>query len=101
LTDAVTCFASLNDSKVKRSVDKSIAVCEIDPAAEWDQTVMLSMCLRRVGRSDEVGCGVRGRGGNIAGFVVLQPEMLICGVVPNVIVMEGEEFHEEAAVLEA
>ncbi len=101
MTDAVACFASLNDSKVERSVDKSVAVCEIDPAVEWDQTVMLSMGLRRVGRSDEVGCGVRGRGDNITGFVVLQPETLICGIVPNVIVMEGEEFHEEAAVLEA
>ncbi len=102
MTDAVACFASLNDSKVERSVDESVAVCEIDPAAEWDQTVTLSMGLRRVGRSDEVGCGVRGRGSNnIAGVVVLQPEMLICGVVPNVIVMEGEEFHKEAAVLEA
>jgi hypothetical protein len=101
LTDAVACFASLNDSKVERSVDESVAVCEIDPAVEWDQTVTLSMGLRRVGRSDEVGCGVRGRGGDIAGVVVLQPEMLICGIVPNVIVMEGEKFHKEAAVLEA
>ncbi len=82
-------------------MDKSVAVCEIDPAAEWDQTVMLSMGLRRVGRLDEVGCSVRGRGGDIAGFVVLQPETLICGIVPNVIMMEGEEFHEEVAVLEA
>ncbi len=48
-----------------------------------------------------MGCGVRGRGGNIAVFVVLQPETLICGVVPNVIVMEGEEFHKEAVALEA
>jgi hypothetical protein len=82
-------------------VNESVAVCEIDPAAEWDQTVMLSMGLRLVGRSDEVGCGIRGRGGNITGVVVLQPESLICGVVPNVIVMEGDEFYKEAAVLEA
>ncbi len=101
MTDAVTCFASLNDSKVKRSVDESVAVCEVGPAAEWDQTMTLSMGLRCVGRLDEVGCGVRGRGGNIAGVVVLQPETLICGIVLNVIMMEGEEFYEEAAILEA
>ncbi len=46
-------------------------------------------------------CGKRCGGGNIAGFVVLQPEMLICCIVPNVIVMECEEFHKEAAILEA
>jgi hypothetical protein len=101
LTDAVACFASLNDRKIERSMDKSVAVCEINPAAEWDQTVTLSMGLTRVGRSEEVSCGIRGRGGSIAGFVVLQPETLICGIVPNVIVMEGEEFHKEAAILEA
>ncbi len=101
MTDAIACFASSNDSKVERSVDESIAVCEVYPASERDQAVTLSMGLRRVGRLDEVGCGVRGRCGNIAGVVVLQPEMLICGVVLNVIVMEGEEFHEEAAILEA
>ncbi len=82
-------------------MDESVTVCEVGPVAEWDQTVMLSMGLRRVGRLDEVGCGVRGRGGDITGVVVLQPETLICGVVLNVIMMEGKEFHEEAAVLEA
>ncbi len=101
MTDAIACFASFNDSKVKRSVDESIAVCEVYPALEWDQAVTLSMGLRRVGRLDEVGCGVRGRCGNIARVVILQPETLICGIVPNVIVMEDEEFHEEVAVLEA
>ncbi len=48
-----------------------------------------------------MGCGERCGAGNIAGFVVLQPEMLICCVVPNVFMMESEEFHKEAAVLEA
>jgi hypothetical protein len=46
-------------------------------------------------------CGERRGGGNIAGFAVLQPETLIRCVVPNVIVMECEEFHKEAAILEA
>jgi hypothetical protein len=48
-----------------------------------------------------MGCGKRRGGGDIAGFVVLQPEMLICCIVPNVFMMECEEFHKEAAVLEA
>jgi hypothetical protein len=48
-----------------------------------------------------MGCGEKRGGGNIAGFVVLQPEKLVCCVVPNVFMMECEEFHKEAAVLEA
>ena len=94
-------FLGLNDSKVERSVDECVAVCEIDPAAEWDQTVMLSMGLGSIGRLDEVGCGVWGRSCNIAGCMVLQPKTLIDGVVPDVVMMKGEEFHKEAAILEA
>ncbi len=45
-------------------------------------------------------CGKGRGGGDIAGFVVLQSEMLICCVVPNVVVMECDEFHKEAAILE-
>ncbi len=48
-----------------------------------------------------MGCGERCGGGDIAGFVVLQPETLIFHVVPNVFMMECEEFHKQAAVLEA
>ncbi len=48
-----------------------------------------------------MGCGKRCGGGNIPGFVVLQPETLICCIVLNVFMMECEEFHKEAAVLEA
>ncbi len=48
-----------------------------------------------------MGCGKMRGGGNIAGCVVLQPETLICRVVPNVFMMECEEFHKEEAVLEA
>jgi hypothetical protein len=81
-------------------MDKCVSVCEIDPAAEWDQTVTLSMGLGSIGRLDEVGCGLQGRGCNIAGCMVLQPKMLIDGIVPNVIMMKGEEFHKEAAILE-
>jgi hypothetical protein len=33
--------------------------------------------------------------------MVLQPEALIDGIVSNVIVMKGEEFNKEAAVLKA
>ncbi len=101
MADAVACFAGLNNGKVKRSVDECVAVCEIDPAVEWDQTVTLSMGLGSIGRSDEVGCGVWGRCCDIAGCMVLQPKMLIDGVVPDVVVMTGEEFHKEVAVLEA
>ncbi len=101
MADAVACFAGLNNGKVQRSVDECVAVCEIDPAAEWDQTMTLSMGLGSIRRLDEVGCGVWGRGCNIAGCMVLQPKMLIDGIVPNVVVMKGEEFHKEAAVLEA
>ncbi len=101
MADVVACFAGLNDGKVKRSVDECVAVCEIDPVAEWDQTMRLSMGLRSIGRSDEVGWGVWGRGCDIAGYMVLQPQLLIDGIVPNVIVMSGEEFHKEAAILEA
>ncbi len=101
MADAVACFAGLNIGKVKRSVDECVAVCDIDPAAEWDQTVMLSISLGSIGRSDEVGCGVWGRGCDIAGCMVLQPKTLIDGIVPDVNVMKSEEFHKEAAVLEA
>jgi hypothetical protein len=82
-------------------MNESVAVSEIDPALEWDQTVMLGMILGCVGRTYQMCCGERRGGGNISGFVVLQPEMLIPCVVPNVIVMECEEFYKEAAILEA
>jgi hypothetical protein len=81
-------------------VDECV-VCEINPAPEWDQTVMLSMRLGSIGWPDEMCCGVWGRSGNIACSVVLQPDALIDGIVLNVIVMKGEEFNKEAAVLEA
>ncbi len=61
----------------------------------------LSMGLGSIGRSDEVGCSIWGRSYDIAGCMVLQPKTLIGGVVPDVVVMKGEEFHKEAAVLEA
>jgi hypothetical protein len=101
LADAVACFAGLNNGKVERSMDECVAVCEIDPAAEWDQTMTLSMGLRSIGRSDEVGCGVWGRSCDIAGCMVLQPKTLIDGILPDVVVMKGEEFYKETAVLEA
>jgi hypothetical protein len=101
LADAVACFANLNDNKVKRSVDECVAVCEIDPAVERDQILMHSMGLGSIGRSDELDCGVWGKGCNIAGCMVLQLKALIDGILPDVIVMKGDEFHKEAAVLEA
>jgi hypothetical protein len=101
LTDSVTCLVSPNNSKVEWSVNESVAVSEIDPALERDQTVTLGMILGCVGRTYQMCCGKRRGGGNIAGFVVLQPETLICCIVPNVIVMECEEFYKEAAILEA
>ncbi len=82
-------------------MDECVAVCEIDPAAEWDQTVMLSLCLGSIGRSDEVGCGVWGRSWGIAGCMVLQPKTLIDGIVLDVVMMKGEKFYKKAAVLEA
>jgi hypothetical protein len=95
------CLASPDNSKVKWSVNESVAVSEIDPALERDQTVMLGMILGCVGRTYQMCCGKRRGSGDIARFVVLQPETLICCVVPNVIVMECEEFHKEVAILEA
>ncbi len=92
---------SPDNSKVKWFVNESVAVSEIDPALEQDQTVTLEMILGCVGRTYQMCCSERHEGGDIAGFVVLQPETLICCVVPNVIVMECEEFHKEAAILEA
>ncbi len=82
-------------------MNERVAVSEIDPASEQDQTVTLGMILGCVGRTYQMCCGKRRGGGNITGFVVLQPETLIRCVVPNVIVMECEEFHKEAAFLEA
>ncbi len=82
-------------------MNESVAVSEIDPALERDQTVTLGMILGCVGRTYQMCCGKRRGGGNIPGFVVLQPETLIRCVVLNVIVMKCEEFHKEAAILEA
>ena len=82
-------------------MNESVAVSEIDPASERDQTMMLGMILRCVGRTYQMCCGKRRGGGNIARFVVLQLEALIRGIVLNVIMMDGEEFHKEPAVLEA
>jgi hypothetical protein len=82
-------------------MNESVAMSEIDPASERDQTVMLGMILGCVGRMYQMCCGKRRGGGDITGFVVLQPETLIHCIVPNVIVMECEEFHKKAAVLEA
>ncbi len=101
LADAVTCLTRLDNGKVERSVDECVAVCEINPAPEWDQTVTLSVRLGSIRWPDEMCCGVWGRSGNIACSVVLQPEALIDSVVLNVIVMKGEEFDKEVAVLEA
>jgi hypothetical protein len=99
LADLAACFAGLNDSNGERSIDECVAVCEIDPAAEWDQTVTLSMGLGSIGRLDDVGCGIWGRGCDITGCMVLQPKKLIDSIVLNVVVMKGEEFHKEVAVL--
>ncbi len=82
-------------------MNESVAVSEIDPASERDQTVTLGMILGCVGRTYQMCCGERRGGGDIAGFVVLQPETLSRCVLPNVIVMECEEFHKEAAILDA
>jgi hypothetical protein len=101
LADAVTCLMRLDDGKVERSVDECVAVCEINPAPEWDQTVMLSLRLGSIGWPDEMCCSIWDRSGNNACSVVLQPEALIDGVVLNVIVMKGEEFDKEATILEA
>ncbi len=48
-----------------------------------------------------MGCDIRGGCGDIAGIVVLQPKMLICRIVMDVVVVEDKEFHKEATVLEA
>jgi hypothetical protein len=101
LADAVTCLTRLDDGKVKRSVDECVAVCEINPALEWDQTVMLSVRLGSIGWPDEMCCGVWGRSGNVACSMALQPKALIDGVVSNVIVMKGEKNDKEVAILEA
>jgi hypothetical protein len=101
LADAVMCLTRLDDGKVERSVDECVAVCEINPAPKWDQTVMLSVRLGSIGWPDEMCCSVWDRSGNIACSMVLQPEALIDGIVSNVIVMKGEEFDKEAAILEA
>jgi hypothetical protein len=101
LADAVTCLICLDDGKVERSVDECVAVCEINPAPERDQTVTLSVRLGSIGWPDEMCCGIWGRSGNVACSMVLQSEALIDGVVSNVIVMKGKEFDKKAAVLEA
>jgi hypothetical protein len=101
LADAVTCLTHLDDGKVERSVDECVAVYEINPVPEWDQTVTLSVRLGSIQWPDEMCCGIWGRSGKIACSVVLQPEALIDGIVLNVIVMKGQEFDKEAAVLEA
>ncbi len=60
-----------------------------------------SVRLGSIGWPDEMCCGVWGRSGDIACSVVLQPEALNDGIVSNVIMMKGEEFDKEAAILEA
>ncbi len=82
-------------------MDECVAVCEINPAPEWDQAVMLSVRLGSIGWPDEMCCGIWGRSGDIACSVVLHAEALIDGVVSNVIAMKGEEYDKEVAVLEA
>ncbi len=49
LADAVTCLMCLKNGKVERSEDECVAVCEINPAPEWDQTVTISVRLESIG----------------------------------------------------
>jgi hypothetical protein len=93
LTDTVARLARPNSSKVEWSVDEVVTVSEMDPASERDQTMMLGVILGCVRGMYQMYCGKRRGGGDIERFVVLQPEALICGIVPDVIMMDSIEFY--------
>ncbi len=101
LQDAVVCFVAIHYSKVEWAVSVGVGVGEIQPPPKWNQFLLCSKSFGCVRRTDEVSLSGQRWGGVIAEVVMLKPVLLINGIKPNVVLIQGVKLDKETAVLEA
>jgi hypothetical protein len=89
---AVACFAAVNGSKLKQTVNVCVEMGNVEPFLIGQEVVALGVVVRHVGRSNEVCVGREGGMSNILATVELEPVMLVNHIVMPICWMANVEL---------
>ena len=73
----ITALTTAKYCEVKRAMDKWIGVGEVNVLVEWEEVVTRGICLRCIGRPDEVPVGRRPRPHQVRPRMIVEPITLI------------------------
>ncbi len=99
LADAIASFLSPQDGKIKRLMDKRVGVGEVCPCSTGDEVMSVCMVFGCVGWSDKarIHCAKYCQ----CPIAILQPKLLIDGVIANIGGMGHIKVDQETTILKA
>ncbi len=89
---AVACFAAVNGSKLKRTVNVCVEMGNVEPFPIGQEVVALGIGIQRVGRLIKVCVGREGGMSDILTTVELEPVILVNRIVTPICWMANVEL---------